>query len=97
MSLKKHRHDDRKATLPLNSDARSSPSACSCSPLGTVDRQTGCSQVTGQCECLPNVAERDCSACQPGHFNLQSGNGCERSVPAHSSIAEFSTIYRWEL
>ncbi|XP_024124421.1 laminin subunit gamma-1 [Oryzias melastigma] len=52
--------------------------SCSCSPLGTVDRQTGCSQVTGQCECLPNVAERDCSACQPGHFNLQSGNGCER-------------------
>uniref|UniRef100_A0A665V2H5 Laminin, gamma 1 n=1 Tax=Echeneis naucrates TaxID=173247 RepID=A0A665V2H5_ECHNA len=51
---------------------------CSCSPLGTVDRQTSCSQVTGQCQCLPNVAERDCSACQPGFFNLQSGNGCER-------------------
>uniref|UniRef100_A0A8C4E0V6 Laminin subunit gamma-1 n=1 Tax=Dicentrarchus labrax TaxID=13489 RepID=A0A8C4E0V6_DICLA len=51
---------------------------CSCSPSGTVDRQTGCSQVTGQCQCLPNVAERDCSACQPGFFNLQSGNGCER-------------------
>uniref|UniRef100_A0A3Q0T4A4 Laminin, gamma 1 n=1 Tax=Amphilophus citrinellus TaxID=61819 RepID=A0A3Q0T4A4_AMPCI len=52
--------------------------ACACSPLGTVDQQTSCSRVTGQCECLPNVAERDCSACQPGFFNLQSGNGCER-------------------
>ncbi|XP_078121300.1 laminin subunit gamma-1 [Sander vitreus] len=51
---------------------------CSCSPLGTVGRQTGCSQVTGQCPCLPNVAERDCSACQPGFFNLQSAAGCER-------------------
>lgn len=53
--------------------------ACSCSPLGTVDRQTSCSQVTGQCPCLPNVSERDCSACQPGYFNLQSGSGCKRS------------------
>lgn len=52
--------------------------ACACSPLGTVDQQTSCSRVTGQCECLPNVAERDCSACQPGFFNLRSGNGCER-------------------
>ncbi|TMS01279.1 Laminin subunit gamma-1 [Larimichthys crocea] len=51
---------------------------CSCSPSGTVGRQSACSQVTGQCQCLPNVAERDCSACQPGFFNLQSGNGCER-------------------
>uniref|UniRef100_A0A8D3DYW8 Laminin, gamma 1 n=1 Tax=Scophthalmus maximus TaxID=52904 RepID=A0A8D3DYW8_SCOMX len=51
---------------------------CSCSPSGTVGRQTGCSQVTGQCPCLPNVAERDCSACEPGFFNLQSSDGCER-------------------
>ncbi|KAM7399997.1 hypothetical protein PAMA_004607 [Pampus argenteus] len=51
---------------------------CSCSPAGTEGRQTSCSQVTGQCQCLPNVAERDCSACQPGFFNLLSGNGCER-------------------
>uniref|UniRef100_A0A1A8F8P7 Laminin subunit gamma-1 n=1 Tax=Nothobranchius korthausae TaxID=1143690 RepID=A0A1A8F8P7_9TELE len=51
--------------------------ACSCSPLGTVDQQTSCSQVTGQCQCLPNVIRRDCSACQLGFFNLQSGIGCE--------------------
>ncbi|XP_056266449.1 laminin subunit gamma-1 [Pseudoliparis swirei] len=53
-------------------------SACSCSPLGTVAQRPGCSQVTGQCECLPNVAQRDCAACQPGFFNLQSASGCER-------------------
>ncbi|XP_007578148.1 laminin subunit gamma-1 [Poecilia formosa] len=51
--------------------------ACSCSPLGTVDQQTSCSPVTGQCQCLPNVDGRDCSACQLGFFNLQSGSGCE--------------------
>ncbi|KAL4656079.1 laminin subunit gamma-1 [Arapaima gigas] len=52
--------------------------ACSCSPFGTVDRQTNCNQVTGQCPCLPHVTNRDCSACEPGFFNLQSGQGCKR-------------------
>ncbi|XP_026061619.1 laminin subunit gamma-1 [Carassius auratus] len=52
--------------------------ACSCSPYGTVDKKTTCSQVTGQCQCLPHVINRDCSACEPGFYNLQSGKGCER-------------------
>uniref|UniRef100_A0A8C2A6V2 Laminin, gamma 1 n=1 Tax=Cyprinus carpio TaxID=7962 RepID=A0A8C2A6V2_CYPCA len=51
---------------------------CSCSPYGTVDKKTTCSQVTGLCQCLPNVINRDCSACEPGFYNLQSGKGCER-------------------
>ncbi|XP_012681774.2 laminin subunit gamma-1 [Clupea harengus] len=51
---------------------------CSCSPYGTVDQQTSCLQVTGQCQCLPHVTNRDCNACEPGYFNLQSGKGCER-------------------
>uniref|UniRef100_A0AAV2JVQ6 Laminin subunit gamma-1 n=1 Tax=Knipowitschia caucasica TaxID=637954 RepID=A0AAV2JVQ6_KNICA len=51
---------------------------CACSPFGTVDQQTSCSQVTGQCSCLPNIAERDCSACEPGFYNLHSGKGCEQ-------------------
>ncbi|XP_034039360.1 laminin subunit gamma-1 [Thalassophryne amazonica] len=51
---------------------------CSCSPLGTVGQQTSCSQVTGQCPCLPNVVERDCSVCELGFFNLHSRNGCQR-------------------
>ncbi|KAK7944940.1 hypothetical protein WMY93_000668 [Mugilogobius chulae] len=51
---------------------------CACSAFGTVNQQTSCSQVTGQCQCLPNVAERDCSVCEPGFYNLHSGNGCER-------------------
>lgn len=54
------------------------PAACHCNPYGTVNQQTSCNQVTGQCECLSHVTERDCSACEPGFFNLQSGRGCER-------------------
>uniref|UniRef100_A0AAY5EF86 Laminin subunit gamma-1 n=1 Tax=Electrophorus electricus TaxID=8005 RepID=A0AAY5EF86_ELEEL len=45
---------------------------CSCSPYGTVDRQTTCMQVTGQCQCLPHVIDRDCSACEPGFYNLRT-------------------------
>ncbi|XP_053739856.1 laminin subunit gamma-1 [Synchiropus splendidus] len=52
--------------------------SCSCSSLGTVGQQKSCSQVTGQCPCLPNVSGRDCGSCEPGFFNLQSGTGCER-------------------
>ncbi|XP_037538375.1 laminin subunit gamma-1 [Nematolebias whitei] len=62
----------------LTSDPTDKCKPCSCSPLGTVNQQTSCSQVTGQCQCLSNVIERDCSACQAGFFNLQSGDGCER-------------------
>ncbi|KAA0719380.1 Laminin subunit gamma-1 [Triplophysa tibetana] len=51
---------------------------CSCSPDGTVNRQTTCFQSTGQCQCLPHVTNRDCSACEPGFYNIQSGEGCER-------------------
>uniref|UniRef100_A0A8C5QNT2 Laminin subunit gamma 1 n=1 Tax=Leptobrachium leishanense TaxID=445787 RepID=A0A8C5QNT2_9ANUR len=51
--------------------------ACNCNPYGTVKGKTTCSGLTGQCECLPNVTERDCSACVPGFYNLLSGRGCE--------------------
>ncbi|KAM9326705.1 laminin subunit gamma-1 [Gastrophryne carolinensis] len=52
--------------------------ACSCNSFGTVKSLSTCNQVTGQCECLPHVTERDCSVCEPGYFNLQSGQGCEK-------------------
>uniref|UniRef100_A0A6Q2Z0Q9 Laminin subunit gamma-1 n=1 Tax=Esox lucius TaxID=8010 RepID=A0A6Q2Z0Q9_ESOLU len=63
---------------PLASDPKDKCKPCSCSPYGTVGRQTSCLQVTGQCTCLPHVTNRDCSACEPGYFNLRSGTGCER-------------------
>uniref|UniRef100_A0A8C5EZ66 Laminin subunit gamma-1 n=1 Tax=Gopherus evgoodei TaxID=1825980 RepID=A0A8C5EZ66_9SAUR len=63
---------------PLASSPEVKCKACSCNPYGTVNQQTSCSQVTGQCECLPRVTERDCSTCEPGFYNLQSGRGCDR-------------------
>ncbi|XP_016934621.2 laminin subunit gamma-1 [Drosophila suzukii] len=56
---------------------------CSCYEAGTEqDEQsiTRCDQVTGQCHCKPNVIGRDCGECQPGYFNIRSGNGCENCL-----------------
>ncbi|XP_030385859.1 laminin subunit gamma-1-like [Scaptodrosophila lebanonensis] len=53
---------------------------CSCFAAGTEQDEEGisrCDQVTGQCHCKPNVIGRDCGECQPGYFNIRSGNGCE--------------------
>ena len=38
-----------------------------------------CDAVIGQCECKENTRTRDCSACVPGTFNLQTHNpsGCQ--------------------
>uniref|UniRef100_A0A8D0G1X2 Laminin EGF-like domain-containing protein n=1 Tax=Sphenodon punctatus TaxID=8508 RepID=A0A8D0G1X2_SPHPU len=63
---------------PLDQDPEVKCKACNCNPYGTLNQQTSCNQVTGQCECLPHVTEQDCSACEPGFYNLQSGRGCER-------------------
>ncbi|CAB1317552.1 unnamed protein product [Coregonus sp. 'balchen'] len=62
---------------PLATNPNDKCKPCSCSPYGTVDRQTSCPQVTGQCQCFPHVTNRDCSTCEPGFFNLKSGTGCE--------------------
>ncbi|KAM4023143.1 laminin subunit gamma-1 [Anomaloglossus baeobatrachus] len=63
---------------PLGASPDQKCKACGCNSYGTVKSQSNCNQVTGQCECLPHVTERDCSACEPGFFNLLSGKGCER-------------------
>nr|XP_056701417.1 laminin subunit gamma-1 [Euleptes europaea] len=63
---------------PLAPNPEDKCKACNCNPYGTANVQMSCNQVTGQCECLPRVTERDCSSCEPGFYNLQSGRGCER-------------------
>uniref|UniRef100_A0A4W3JXR0 Laminin subunit gamma 1 n=1 Tax=Callorhinchus milii TaxID=7868 RepID=A0A4W3JXR0_CALMI len=50
---------------------------CNCSPYGTVNQQRSCNQVTGLCECLPHVIDRDCSQCEQGFYNILSGQGCQ--------------------
>jgi coxsackievirus/adenovirus receptor len=59
--------------------------ACECSPLGTrrnnaADNNNAtrqCDLRDGQCECLPNVRNRQCDVCKEGFWNIQSGAGCE--------------------
>ncbi|MEJ1270171.1 laminin gamma 1 [Cricetulus griseus] len=63
---------------PLAPNPADKCKACACNPYGTVQQQSSCNPVTGQCECLPHVSGRDCGACEPGFYNLQSGQGCER-------------------
>ncbi|XP_026559056.1 laminin subunit gamma-1 [Pseudonaja textilis] len=63
---------------PLAQNPEDKCKACNCNPYGTANLQRSCNQVTGQCECLSHVTERDCSSCEPGFYNLQSGRGCER-------------------
>ncbi len=56
--------------------------SCDCSPHGTLldqstNRTRQCNLVDGQCECKPNVKNRQCDQCKNGYWNLQSGKGCE--------------------
>lgn len=41
---------------------------CTCDTDGTVDSSNTCDNETGQCNCIPNVAGRDCSVCQTGFY-----------------------------
>ncbi|XP_073977260.1 laminin subunit gamma-1 isoform X2 [Rhodnius prolixus] len=53
---------------------------CRCDPTGTESSGEGpllCDQITGQCQCKPNVTGINCDQCKPGYFNIDSGKGCE--------------------
>ncbi|KFV61349.1 Laminin subunit beta-3, partial [Dryobates pubescens] len=49
---------------------------CSCNVLGTR-QDMPCDDETGRCFCLPNVVGSDCGQCAPGHWQLESGRGCQ--------------------
>ena len=54
------------------------PSACSCSPSGSVSAE--CNAASGQCQCkLLTTGSRNCAECTAGSFNLQLTNplGCQ--------------------
>ena len=52
---------------------------CACDPIGTVDPGTGmllCDRHSGQCQCKPGVAGRQCDKCD--HLFINFGpNGCQ--------------------
>ncbi|RZF40759.1 hypothetical protein LSTR_LSTR017036 [Laodelphax striatellus] len=58
---------------------------CQCYPPGTqetADSEGGgsgppvCDQLTGQCLCKPHVIGTNCDQCEPGYYNIISGEGC---------------------
>ena len=49
--------------------------ACSCNTLGSVD--ASCQNMTGQCNCRPNVIGRICDDCAENTFDFRSGEGCK--------------------
>ncbi|KAK3862970.1 hypothetical protein Pcinc_031206 [Petrolisthes cinctipes] len=53
---------------------------CHCNAYGTAAERYGrtiCDQVTGQCQCRSHVIGLKCNKCQPGYWNLTSGEGCD--------------------
>ncbi|XP_067340922.1 laminin subunit gamma-3 [Channa argus] len=63
---------------PLNQTAGQKCKPCSCNPAGTSGHVNDCHPQTGNCQCLDHVSGWDCSYCEVGFFNLQTGVGCER-------------------
>ncbi|XP_066933957.1 laminin subunit gamma-1-like [Clytia hemisphaerica] len=49
--------------------------ACSCNTLGSVD--TSCQNMTGQCNCRPNVVGRICDKCAENTYDFNSADGCK--------------------
>ncbi|XP_066247088.1 laminin subunit beta-1 isoform X1 [Euwallacea similis] len=51
--------------------------ACLCNPLGTNFTAGACNPNGGQCQCYPNVSGTHCNECEPDHWKIASGKGCE--------------------
>lgn len=52
-------------------------SECECNPLGTNFTTGQCNPNGGQCQCYPNVSGVKCNECEPNHWKIASGQGCE--------------------
>ena len=47
---------------------------CGCNPYGSEHLQ--CNSI-GECSCHSNVIGTKCDECEPAHYNLSSGVGCD--------------------
>ena len=49
---------------------------CLCNSLGTLELESGemnCDQLNGQCKCKPHVIGTNCDECEPGYYDINSG------------------------
>lgn len=57
--------------------------SCECFLPGTYESEENsrearqCNLDDGQCDCKPNVKNRQCNECKEGYWNILSGKGCE--------------------
>ncbi|PVD23436.1 hypothetical protein C0Q70_16705 [Pomacea canaliculata] len=50
---------------------------CRCNPRGVAGGNLNCDQITGQCQCLPNVGGRKCDTCLPGYHSFPYCSACD--------------------
>lgn len=65
---------------PLSQTKKGDCKPCQCYPYGTNETSANgliCNQFTGQCQCKPNVIGTNCDTCEPGYYNIISGEGCQ--------------------
>ncbi|KAH9496293.1 hypothetical protein Btru_018041, partial [Bulinus truncatus] len=49
---------------------------CNCNPNGVLSRDLNCDQLTGQCNCKPQVGGRRCNSCKPGFHSFPECEDC---------------------
>ncbi|KAM6459617.1 usherin [Liasis olivaceus] len=67
-------------------------SPCGCNASGTVDGDTTCHQISGQCKCKENVIGLRCDQCKFGYKFIQDikQDGCEPCLcNIHGSVNDF--------
>ncbi|XP_033109167.1 laminin subunit alpha-like [Anneissia japonica] len=54
--------------------------ACDCDERGTLNNDLSCDDTTGQCNCKQNVADRQCSSCNPGYHSYPFCKDCRCNI-----------------
>ncbi len=65
---------------------------CACDPVGTK-ANTICDKTTGECECLPNVGQRQCNRCEDNYQDLRNPDGCRGQTVHFKMLMTNCTSY----
>lgn len=65
----------KKAVFSLTADYNSGALPCNCDYSGSTSFE--CHPFGGQCQCKPNIIERQCGACKTGYFGFPDCKPCE--------------------
>lgn len=69
---------------------------CLCNPSGTLEFGGGelnCDQMTGQCKCKPHVIGTNCNECEPGYYDIDSGQVSELKLELSSHPPIYMALY----